>query len=126
MSADAKHTETIEAEGHLIDSQLLNQIFDKVIQRGASYEVVRFDIGKTNDDYSYIQLKLSATSPDVLRELMKELVPLGARLTAQRDARFEKAPKDGCVPFDFYSTTNHRTQVRKRGQWIDVAKQRMD
>jgi lysine-ketoglutarate reductase/saccharopine dehydrogenase-like protein (TIGR00300 family) len=126
MSADAKYSETIEAEGHLIDSQLLNQIFDKVIQRGASYEVLRFEIGRTNDEFSYIELKVSASSPDVLRELMKELVPLGGRLTAQRDARFEKAPKDRCVPSDFYSTTNHRTQIRKRGQWLDVAKQRMD
>src|SRR5262249_7348400 len=73
-----------------------------------------------------IELKLSASSKEVLRELMKELVPLGGRLTAQRDARFEQAPKDRCVPHDFYSTTNYRTQVRKRGQWLDVARQRMD
>lgn len=119
-------TETIEAEGHLIDSQILNHIFDKVIERGATYEVLRFDIGKTNDDVSYIQLRLSGPSPEVLRELVRELVPYGGRLVDQRDARFEAAPKDRCVPHDFYSTTNYRTQIRRGGQWVDVAKQRMD
>src|SRR5438477_643007 len=126
MSEATHPTETIEAEGHLIDSQILNHVFDKVIERGATYEVLRFDIGKTNDDFSYIRLKLSAPSAEVLRDLVKELVSLGARPVEQRDARFEPAPKEGCVPDDFYSTTNHRTQVRKEGRWIDVAAQRMD
>jgi lysine-ketoglutarate reductase/saccharopine dehydrogenase-like protein (TIGR00300 family) len=110
----------------LIDSQILNHIFDKVIERGAAYEVLRFDIGKTNDDKSFIQLKLTANSPDVLRELLKELVPFGAQLVDERDARFEVAPKNSCVPHDFYSTTNHRTQIRKGGRWVEVERQRMD
>ena len=46
---DARTTETIEAEGHLIDSQLLQHIFDKVIEHGATYEVLEFRIGTTND-----------------------------------------------------------------------------
>ena len=33
---------------------------------------------------------------------------------------------DACVPEDFYSTTNHRTQIRLDGSWEDVARQRMD
>jgi hypothetical protein len=126
MSADARYSETIEAEGHLIDSHILNHVFDKVIERGAAYEVLQFDIGRTNDDPSYVKLKVTAASPDVLRELVKELVPLGAHLVDLRDARFEPAPKDTCVPTDFYSTTNHRTQVRKSGRWVDVEHQRMD
>ena len=36
------------------------------------------------------------------------------------------ADRDGCVPDDFYSTTNHRTLVRLAGQWIEVERQRMD
>ncbi|MBL8859718.1 MAG: TIGR00300 family protein [Planctomycetes bacterium] len=123
---EGKYSETIQAEGHLIDSQHLNHIFDKVIERGAVYEVLRFDIGKTNDDVSFIQLKLTANSPEILRELLKELVPFGAQLVDQRDARFEAAVKDRCVPHDFYSTTNHRTQIRKGGRWIEVEHQRMD
>jgi hypothetical protein len=126
MSPETRYSETIEAEGHLIDSHILNHVFDKVIERGAAYEVLQFDIGRTNDDPSYVKLKVTASSPDVLRELVKELVPLGAQLVDQRDARFEPAPKDTCVPHDFYSTTNYRTQARKSGRWVDVENQRMD
>ena len=36
------------------------------------------------------------------------------------------AERDGCVPDDFYSTTNHRTLVRRQGQWLPVERQRMD
>jgi lysine-ketoglutarate reductase/saccharopine dehydrogenase-like protein (TIGR00300 family) len=122
----ANFSETIEAEGHLIDSHILNHLFDKVIERGAAYEVLQFTIGRTNDDPSYVKLKVTASSPEVLRELMKELVPIGAHLVDQRDARFEPAPKDTCVPHDFYSTTNYRTQVRVKGRWVDVENQRMD
>ena len=34
--------------------------------------------------------------------------------------------RDRCAPEDFYSTTNHRTLVRHRQQWIAVENQRMD
>jgi lysine-ketoglutarate reductase/saccharopine dehydrogenase-like protein (TIGR00300 family) len=33
---------------------------------------------------------------------------------------------DGAAPDDFYSTTNHRTEVRLRGGWVKVQNQRMD
>ena len=39
MTAAKAHSEIVEAEGHLIDSQLLNLIFDAVIRNGASFEV---------------------------------------------------------------------------------------
>ena len=53
-------SETIEAEGHLIDSGHLSAIFDKVIELNGSYEVLQFDIGRTNDDVSRIQMRLTA------------------------------------------------------------------
>ena len=124
--SQARCSETIQARGHLIDSQHLNHIFDKIIEHGAEYEVLRFDIGRTNDDQSFIQLRIHAPTAERLRELLEELVPFGAGLVDERDARFESAPKDRCVPHDFYSTTNFRTQVRKAGAWIDVERQRMD
>ncbi len=122
----AEFSETIEAQGHLIDSRLLQQIFDKTVVRGVAYEVLQFDIGRTNDEFSYVRLKLTAPRAELLRELVRELVPLGCQLVEQRDARTEPAPKDRCVPHDFYSTTNHRTQVRIDGRWTDVGAQRMD
>jgi lysine-ketoglutarate reductase/saccharopine dehydrogenase-like protein (TIGR00300 family) len=119
------YSEIVEADGHLIDSRLLTSVFDKVIERGARYEVLEFTIGRTNDEFSHLQLRVTAASRDGLRELLEELMPLGCHPRPEREARLEEAG-DGFVPDDFYSTTNHRTQVYHVGRWIDVERQRMD
>src|SRR6185503_7834043 len=103
-------TDTIEAEGHLIDSGLLSAIFDKIIEFKASYEILNFDIGRTNDDPSRIQMRITASDSQVLAELLQQLTTFGAHPKRERDATIKPAEKDACVPDDFYSTTNHRTQ----------------
>jgi arginine dihydrolase len=120
------HTAVVGAEGHLIDSQLLNAIFDTVIERGGAFEVLQFDIGKTNDDYSTLTLKVSAGTEASLQRLVEELIPLGCHAVEEHDAILRAADRDGCAPEDFYSTTNMRTQVRVNGRWVDVQRQRMD
>jgi len=119
-------SEVVEAEGHLIDSQILNVVFDTVVRRNAAFDVLRFDIGRSNDEPSSIAMRISAPSEQVLGEVLEELVALGCRLADQNDAILRGADRDGCVPDDFYSTTNHRTLVRHQGQWIPVERQRMD
>ncbi len=119
-------SETIEAEGHLIDSGLLTAIFDKIIEFKASYEVLRFDIGRTNDDVSRVEMRISADSQEVLDELLPQLTTFGGHPLEQRDALLKPAEKDACVPDDFYSTTNHKTHVRVGGRWLEVTAQRMD
>ncbi|HJN45234.1 MAG TPA: TIGR00300 family protein [Vicinamibacterales bacterium] len=119
------YSEIVEANGHLIDSRLLTSVFDKVIERGARYEVLEFTIGRTNDEFSHLQLCVTAASREGLRELLEELMPLGCHPRPEREARLEEAG-DGFVPDDFYSTTNHRTQIHHDGRWTDVEQQRMD
>ena len=119
-------TETIEAEGHLIDSGHLSAIFDKVIELRANYEVIRFNIGRTNDEVSNIEMRLTARDESALTELLQQLTPYGAHPVRERDAVLKLAEKERCVPDDFYSTTNHRTHVRFDGKWIEVERQRMD
>lgn len=120
------HTETIEAEGHLIDSHLLEAVFDKVIEHGAKFEIVKFEIGRTNEQFSHLVMKVHAPEAGVLGELLEELLALGCYRAEESDALLRVCDRDGCAPEDFYSTTNHRTQVRHGGQWITVERQRMD
>lgn len=120
------HSEIVEAEGHLVDSQLLNLIFDKVIERRSRFEVLQFDIGRTNDEFSRLELKVTAPDAAVLRLLLEDLMPLGCHPRPLCDAVLRPAEADGVVPDDFYSTTNHRTFVRHGGRWEAVAGQRMD
>jgi len=119
-------SDTIEAQGHLIDSGLLSAIFDKIIEHKGSYEILDFDIGRTNDDPSRIQMRVTAPDRATLDDLLQQITIFGAHAVRERDALVKPAEKDRCVPDDFYSTTNHRTQVRLNGRWADVEQQRMD
>ena len=126
MANSDAFSEVVEAEGHLIDSQILNLVFDAVVKNDASFDVLKFAIGRSNDEPSSISMRISAPTEPVLGQVLEELVALGCRLAEPQDAQLKPAERDGCVPDDFYSTTNHRTRVRHGGQWIDVEHQRMD
>src|SRR6188508_1569921 len=119
-------TDTIEAEGHLIDSGLLSAIFDKIIEVKGSYEIITFDIGKTNDDKSRIQMRVTVNDEATLEDLFQQLTTFGAHAVREANAVLKPAEKDRCVSDDFYSTTNHRTHVRLKERWVEVDKQRMD
>jgi lysine-ketoglutarate reductase/saccharopine dehydrogenase-like protein (TIGR00300 family) len=121
-----KPSEVVEAEGHLIDSQLLNGMFDTVVRHDAAFEVLEFRIGRTNDEPSFVSMRVTAPADDVLSELLAELVGLGCRVARAEDVRTIAADRDGCAPEDFYSTTNHQTFIRRGGQWVQVEHQRMD
>ena len=119
-------SETIEAEGHLIDSGLLSAIFDKIIEFRGAYEILNFDIGRTNDDPSRLEMRVTAPDRAALDDLLQQLTGFGCHQVGERDALIKPAEKDRCVPDDFNSTTNHRTHVRLGGRWIEVDQQRMD
>jgi lysine-ketoglutarate reductase/saccharopine dehydrogenase-like protein (TIGR00300 family) len=119
-------TEIIQTEGHLIDSRLMTDIFDSVVRHGCSFEVLEFAIGRTNDDFSRLQMRLTAPTTAVMQDLLEELLTFGCRTSAESDAALQPAPTDGCAPDDFYSTSNHRTWVRHGGEWLEVERQRMD
>jgi lysine-ketoglutarate reductase/saccharopine dehydrogenase-like protein (TIGR00300 family) len=126
MPDNTLHSAVVEAEGHLIDSQILNTIFDTVIERGGQFEVLHFEIGRTNDEFSRLRLKVSAPAAESLQRTLEELMPLGCRAVEEQDALLRSADREGSVPDDFYSTTNLRTEVRVNGRWMPVARQRMD
>src|SRR5262245_42792336 len=120
------HSESVEAEGHLIGSQLLNVMFDTVVRNDAAFEVLEFRIGRTNDEPSFVAMRITARTEPILHEVLEELVTLGCRMARTDDAHLVVADRDGCAPDDFYSTTNHRTFIRLGGQWLAVQRQRMD
>ena len=119
-------SEVVEASGHLIDSGILNGIFDTVIRHNASFEVMRFTIGKTNDEPSLLRMRVTADTEEGVRTIVENLVPLGCLIVSKQDVMTQVADLDGCAPADFYSTTNHETHIRRGGKWLAVADQRMD
>jgi lysine-ketoglutarate reductase/saccharopine dehydrogenase-like protein (TIGR00300 family) len=124
--AKAALQETVEAEGHLIDSHIMEQIFDVVVEYEGRFEVEDFHIGRTNAESSRLRLRVEAPSTDNLEKMLSQLIGLGCTPVHGGDAEFKTVDKDRCAPEDFYSTTNHRTFVRQDGRWHPVQNQRMD
>jgi lysine-ketoglutarate reductase/saccharopine dehydrogenase-like protein (TIGR00300 family) len=118
--------EVVESEGHLIDSHIMEQIFDKVVEYHGRFEVEQFRIGRTNSEPSYLRLKVEAPSREVLDKMLEQLMDLGCSPLAPGDAVLKRVERDQCAPEDFYSTTNHRTMIRLNQEWMRVEEQRMD
>jgi lysine-ketoglutarate reductase/saccharopine dehydrogenase-like protein (TIGR00300 family) len=112
--------------GHLIDSGILATILNSIIQEGADYEIVQFRIGKTNLQESMLEIDLVCQNEAEMAALTEKLMRHGVYEKRTPEVVLKEAPADGCVPDDFYSTTNHPTEVYCNGAWHEVAKQRMD
>jgi lysine-ketoglutarate reductase/saccharopine dehydrogenase-like protein (TIGR00300 family) len=119
-------TEVVEAEGHLIDSHIMENIFDQVVEHHGRFEVEQFRIGRTNSEPSHLRLKVETADEETLTRLLNTLLELGCAPVDSSDASLRTVERDRCAPEDFYSTTNHRTSVRIGQQWIEVENQRMD
>lgn len=119
-------SEVVEAQGHLIDSHIMERIFDTVVEFGGRFQVEQFSIGRTNSDPSHLRLRIEAPSEDQMEKLMTELIALGCTPLDTGAAELKPAECDRCAPEDFYSTTNQRTLVRHNGQWLEARNQRMD
>lgn len=120
------YQEVVETQGHLIDSHLMERIFDTVVEYNGKFEVEEFRIGRTNADASYLRLKVETPSEADMEDVLSNLLDLGCTPAHTGDATLETVDRDCCAPEDFYSTTNHRTLVRHGGHWVEVENQRMD
>jgi lysine-ketoglutarate reductase/saccharopine dehydrogenase-like protein (TIGR00300 family) len=118
--------EVVEAEGHLIDSHVMEQIFDKVVESSGRFEVEQFRIGRTNGDPSYLRLRVETPTRQQMDHVLAQLLAIGCSPAESGDAVLGLVERDRCAPEDFYSTSNHRTAVRIGGEFIEVHNQRMD
>jgi lysine-ketoglutarate reductase/saccharopine dehydrogenase-like protein (TIGR00300 family) len=119
-------SETVEAEGHLIDSGNFQSILTTVVEHGSEYEILRFEVGRTNEQGSHLKLKLTSEDDERLQDLLAKLSVFGCYVQGTPNALLRHADMDGALPVDFYSTTNHRTSVYLNGTWVTVRDQRMD
>ena len=126
QSSHSKFQEVVEAEGHLIDSHIMEQIFDTVIEFNGHFTVQHFSIGKTNAEPSRLRLRVETVTQETLDRLLARLLELGCAPAEGQEAQWRTVERDRCAPEDFYSTTNHRTLVRRDGTWHQVRNQRMD
>ncbi|HJU43504.1 MAG TPA: TIGR00300 family protein [Vicinamibacterales bacterium] len=119
-------SETVEAEGHLIDTGNFQSILTTVVEHGSEYEILRFAIGRKNEEASHLTLKLTSATDDRLQDLLSKLSVFGCFVKGTPVVVLRAADMDGAAPEDFYSTTNHRTAVFLNGEWVTADDQRMD
>jgi lysine-ketoglutarate reductase/saccharopine dehydrogenase-like protein (TIGR00300 family) len=117
--------ETVVMEGHLIDSDMMRRVFNRIVEKGGEFEVLEFRVGKTNADPSVARLAVNARDQETLDRILEELSYMGASAMPS-DARFAPAEADGILPDDFYSTSNFETFLRKDGKWVEVRDLKMD
>ena len=105
----------------------MSRYLEAVVENGGSYELLRFDIGRTASDFSRVEMQVSASDDETLQTILENLSSLGCHLVEQpTGVSLVPAATDGTVSDDFYSTTNHRTRILHEGTWLDVEAQRMD
>jgi lysine-ketoglutarate reductase/saccharopine dehydrogenase-like protein (TIGR00300 family) len=119
-------TETVELEGHIVDSLLLAKVLDIIVESGADYRIEQFEIGKTNVDPSHTTIEITTADDVALDALLEQLQVHGVNRSAQGDATLEPCDRDGVLPAGFYSTTNLATDVRIDGRWRSVENPEMD
>ncbi|MDJ0518113.1 MAG: TIGR00300 family protein [Trichodesmium sp. MO_231.B1] len=119
---------TVRMEGHLLDSGLINQALDLIVEGGGSFKVVNFNLGEQRQSTSLAEVKVSAPSHEVMEEIMSQLIDIGAVIPSEdvEDAKLEPVEQNGVAADNFYVTTIYPTEVRVKGQWIRVQNQRMD
>jgi len=117
---------TVELEGHIIDSGMLQTCFGLIMDMDGSFEVEEFEIGRHKTAESYARLLVEADDEQQLQAILHELHQNGANPADPKDATLEPAPEDSVVPRGFYSTTNHPTQIRYEGEWLPVENIEMD
>src|SRR5262245_44975329 len=101
-----KITETVLLQGHIIDSLTFSKVLDRIMDRGATFDIQTIQVGQKKNERSRALLQVATPSQPRMDELLKELRNLGAEVLEKEDVRLAPAPRDGVFPEGFYCTTN--------------------
>jgi lysine-ketoglutarate reductase/saccharopine dehydrogenase-like protein (TIGR00300 family) len=113
-------------EGHIIDSMMLPQLMDLVMDLGGAFDIQELRVGHRKTDISYCRIEVTAPEPETLDEIVRRARELGARVASEEPVSTELVTQAGVYPEGFYSTSNMPTEVLIDGGWAAVEKQEMD
>jgi len=119
-------SETVELQGHIIDSLTLPKVLDEVMNFGGTFEIIEVAIGHRREDPSRARVRVSAATQEALDALLGRIKQLGAVPMVEQEAVLVPADIDGAFPENFYCTTNLQTFIRHHGRWIEVERPEMD
>jgi lysine-ketoglutarate reductase/saccharopine dehydrogenase-like protein (TIGR00300 family) len=124
--SERKHTARIVLQGHIIDSMILPQVMDLIMDLGGNFTVEELKVGQHKTDPSLCRMEVVAGSAEELDRIVRQARALGATVESEQPARLEKVTQEGVFPEGFYSTSNLATDVLIEGQWVPVENIEMD
>src|SRR5438874_3172595 len=124
--SEARHKARLVLTGHIIDSMILPQVMDLVMDLGGNFTIEELRVGQHKTDTSYCRMEVVASTAQQLDTIVKGARALGAASESERPARLERVIKEGVFPEGFHSTPNLPTEVFLDGTWIPVDNIEMD
>jgi lysine-ketoglutarate reductase/saccharopine dehydrogenase-like protein (TIGR00300 family) len=121
-----RHTARLVLKGHIIDSMMLPQIMDLVMDIGGNFTIEELKVGQHKTDTSICRMEVVATSAEQLDRIVRQARALGATVESEQPAKLEKVTNEGVFPEGFYSTSNLPTEVLLDGRWAVVEDIEMD
>ena len=121
-----RHTARLVLSGHIIDSMMLPQVMDLVMDLGGNFTIEELRVGQHKTDTSLCRMEIVAGSAAQLDQIVRHARALGATAEAEEHAQFEKVAVEGVFPEGFYSTSNLPTEVMLGERWVQVEQIEMD
>ena len=123
---DGRHTARLVLTGHIIDSMMLPQVMDLVMDLGGNFTVEELKVGQHKTDTSICRMEIVASSAAQLDQIVRRARSLGATAESEEPAKVEKVTAEGVFPEGFYSTSNLPTEVLIGSRWVAVENIEMD
>ena len=121
-----RHTARLVLKGLIIDSMMLPQVMDLVMDHGGNFTIEELTVGQHKTDTSLCRMEVVASSAEQLDRIVRQARALGAVAESEQPAQLENVVKDGVFPEGFYSTSNLPTEVLIDGTWVPVEDIEMD
>jgi lysine-ketoglutarate reductase/saccharopine dehydrogenase-like protein (TIGR00300 family) len=123
---ERRHTARLVLSGHIIDSMILPQVMDMVMDLGGNFTIEELKVGQHKTDTSLCRMEIVATSAAQLDRIVRRARSLGATAESEQPVRVERVTHEGVFPEGFYSTSNLPTEVLLDDRWVAVEQMEMD
>ncbi len=124
--SEQRHTARLVLRGHIIDSMILPQVMDLVMDQGGNFTIEELKVGQHKTDTSICRMEVVASSAEQLDRIVRQARALGATAESEKPAQLKKVTKEGVFPEGFYSTSNLPTEVLIGNHWAVVEDIEMD
>ena len=84
---EGRHTARLVLTGHIIDSMMLPQVMDLVMDEGGNFTIEELKVGQHKTDTSLCRMEIIASSAEQLDRIVRRARALGATAEAEEPAQ---------------------------------------